>query len=195
MDFRLSTVKYLKLLFWISIVSLVRVALSGVLIYGIGQWIDHGITLCKILCLFRLADSRHRYHRAAQFLTVSLALDVFADVLVIVQYFHVELLFWLQYLLPVIAGLLLFAAMYLEYAAHSSLAAESDPRFPRKWMALCAARIAVIAVSYPCAYLSTTLLMTVPVAGTIVMYLPTVLAGLLSLVYLEYLRRTIAYLK
>ena len=192
---RLSTVKYLKILFWISIASLVRVALTGVLILGIGQWIDHGITLCKVFCLFRLAESRSRYSQAAKLLSVSLALDVAADLLVLVRYFHIELLFWLQYLLPAIAGVLLFGAMFIECGEHGRLAVDADPAFPRKWNMLCLARIAVIAVSYPCAYLATNLLMSVPIVYTIVMYLPTVLAGLLSLVYLEYLHRTIRYLE
>lgn len=192
---RLSTVKYLKLIFWLSVASLVRVALTWVLVFGIGQWIDHGITLCKVFCLIRLSDSRHRYHQAAKFLSVSLALDVFADALVLVEYFHIELLFWLQYLLPAMAGVLLFVAMFMECGAHGSLVVETDPAFPRKWNVLCLARIAVIAVSYPCAYLSNHLLISVPIAGAVVMYLPTVVAALLSLVYLEYLRRTIGYLK
>lgn len=192
---RLNTVKNLKILFWLSIASLVRVALTWVLVLGIGQWIDHGITLCKVLCLFRLSDSGHRYHRAAKFLSVSMALDVAADALVLVNYFRMELLLWLQYVLPVFAGVLLFASMFMECGAHGSLVAEADPAMLRKWNRLCVARVVVIALSAPCAYLATYLLMSLPVAAAVVMYLPTVAAALLSLVYLEYLRRTIAYLE
>lgn len=194
-DSRLATVKYLKILFWLSVASLARVALTWVLVFGIGQWIDHGITLGKVLCLFRLHNSRSRYSQAARFLLGSLILDVIADVLVLVEFFHLELLLMLQYLLPAVAGVLLFVAMFTECATHGSLVSDADSALPRKWNRLCFARMAVIAVSYPCAYLSTHLLMAVPIVGTVVMYLPTVAAAILSLVYLEYLRRTIAYLK
>ena len=63
------------------------------------------------------------------------------------------------------------------------------------WNRLCIARVAVITLSYPCAYLATHLQMSAPIPAAVLMYLPTVAAALLSLVYLEYLRRTIAYLE
>ena len=115
--------KWLRGMFYISIVSLVKSAMGFLPISfgGTGDWISRGIMLVMVVCLLKLTPLNARYRKAGIFRAGMLACALFT-----------ALLFG-SLLLTLAASVFSILSVYQEYRAHEEVTAEMNPALSRSW--------------------------------------------------------------
>ena len=116
-------VKWLRVLFYIAIVSLVNSVVDyfPFIPASISTWVSRGIMAATVFCMLQLAWKNKRYKKAAIFRAVMLGCALFTSFL------------FGSYLLTIAASVCSFLAVYQEYTAHSELVAAKNTVLSRKW--------------------------------------------------------------
>lgn len=175
-------VKWLKILFYAHIASLVVSVVSGVSDLDT-SWISWIITVAAAVCLFRLAPVNGRYRKAAVLSAVMIGCSVLNMVL------------QLGTVLTLAASVCSLIAVYQEYSAHSELVEQQDSKLSRQWHSLFNLQIIVGVLS---GFVSVVVVLLVAMLELDTAGLPTIIVGALTVVqiildaiYLIYINRTI----
>jgi hypothetical protein len=180
---RNNTTKWLQYLLYVGIAALVNSLLGILGLSGLSRWIGLAVNGVTVYLLFMLAGSNPRYKTAAIFYAIALASGFISNLI-----------------LGLVRSVCGIVAQYQEYHAHGELIEEQDPKLADKWGSLFGLEIAVTFVGI----LLTGLVVGVLAAVTnmseaaitpIVTVFVAVMGVGLNLLYLSYLKRTIALLE
>ena len=180
---RNDTVKWLRYLLYVGIAALVNSLLGFCGLSGLSRWIGLAVSGATVYLLFMLAGSNPRYKTAAICYAVALAGGLISNAIV--------------GLAGSICGMV---ATYQEYHAHGELIEERDPKLADKWNTLFGLEIALTFVGILLMGLLVGLLaaatsMSEAAIVPIITIIVAVLGVGLNLLYLNYLKRTIALLE
>ena len=180
---RNNTVQWLQYLLYVAIATLINSLLGLLGLNGLSHWVNLAISGATVYLMFMLAGSNPRYKTAAICYAVALAGGLISNAIV--------------GLAGSICGIV---ATYQEYHAHGELIGERDPKLADKWNSLFGLELALTFVGV----LLMGLLVGLLVAATnmseaavvpIITIIVAVLGVGLNLLYLSYLKRTIALLE
>ncbi len=179
-------VKWLRVLMYIAIVSLVNSAGNFLPFVpaAITTWISRGILVAVIVCMFQLAPANARYKKAGIMRGIVLGSTLITTFV------------YASSILNLAASILSIIAVYQEYNAHSELVADRDSKLSGKWQSLFMwGLIAGILVGFGSA--ATVLILTLMESD--VVRLTAVIVGILSipqmildLVHMLYLKKMIS---
>ncbi len=180
---RNDTVKWLQYLMYVGIAALVNALLGIIGLNRLTGWIGLAINVATIYLLFMLSGSNSRYKTAAIWRAVSLAGGLISNAI-----------------LGLVASICGIVAQYQEYHAHGELVADRDPKLEDKWSSLFGMEIAVTVVGILLTGLAVGTLaaltdMSEDAITPIVTILVAVLSVGLEVLYLSYLKKTIALLE
>lgn len=118
--------KWLRVLMYISVVSLVNAAANYVpfIPAALTTWISRGVTIAMVICMFQLAPVNARYRKAGILRAVMLICTL------ITAFVHASSI------LTFTASILSIVAVYQEYNAHSELVSDQDAKLAGKWHSL-----------------------------------------------------------
>jgi hypothetical protein len=167
----------------VSIAALVNSLLGICGLESLSRWIGLAISAATVYLLFMLAGSNSRYKTAAIFYAVALAGGLIGNAIVS--------------LAGSVCGIV---AQYQEYHAHGELIEQRDPKLADQWNTLFGLEIALTFVGILLTGLVVGILaavtnMSEAVITPIVTIFIAVLAAALRVLYLSYLKRTIALLE
>ena len=178
-----NTTKWLQYLYYVALVSLIITVLGIIGLSGLTRWIGLAINAATIYLLFQLTGANPRYKTSAIFYVAALAAGFINNAL-----------------LGLVGSICGLVAQYQEYHAHGELIEEKDPKLADKWNSLFALELAVTFVGI----LLTGLLVGSLAAITkldvawITVIITVIIAAMgvgLSLLYLRYMKNTIALLE
>lgn len=120
------TARWLKIIMYIGIVSLINSFLSiqPFVSLGFTTWISRGIMLAMAVCMIKMAPIHQRYCKAGIYRGIMLVLTL------------ITAFVFTSSLLTIAASVLSIMAVYQEYSAHSDLVANMDPKLSRNWQNL-----------------------------------------------------------
>ena len=178
-----NTTKWLQYLLYVGIAALVNSLLGIVGLSALARWIGLAINAATVYLLFMLVGANPRYKTAAICYAVALAGGLTSNAIV--------------GLAGSICGIV---AAYQEYHAHGELIEERDPKLADKWNSLFGLELALTFVGILLMGLLAGLLVAVTnmSEATVVPIITIIVAVLgvgLNLLYLSYLKRTIALLE
>lgn len=126
MERRTHTVKWLRVLSWVAVASLVNSILNWIPAVpgNITTWISRGIMAAAAFCMFQLAPDGVSYQRAGFSRLVMLGCALVTSFL------------FGSYALTGLAFVASLIAVYQEYYAHSQLVSEADGVLSRNWYGL-----------------------------------------------------------
>ena len=184
--------KYLRSLFYTQIAYMVITAINAVTYLDrITAWVNKGITIIGIWCLFQLPKANLRYRtasitRAGALICGLLTLPVNTSGL------------GLSSLLMLVGSLCTWITDYQEYHGHSEVAAQWDEKLAKKWKDLFIWEVVVALGTSVFSVFGTVMLMAADMLSdtitTVTILLTTVLGLVLEGLYLVYMKRTLALL-
>ena len=178
-----NATKWLRYLLYVGIAALVNSLLGLTGLGGLSRWIGFAISAAALYLMFRLAGSNGRYLRAVLFAGAALILNILG-----IQQLA---------LATSICGIV---GQYQEYLAHSELIAGQDPKLAAKWGSLFWLQfgvelITVLLLGLVVGVLVAAANMEVAVVTSLITMIVAVLSVILKVLYLVYLKRTIALLE
>ena len=185
--------KYLRILFYTQIAYMVITCINALTHWdSITAWVNKGITVIGIWCLFQLLKVNPRYRtaaitRAGALICGLLTLPVNTSGL------------GLSSILMLVGSLCTWITDYQEYHGHSEVAAQWDEKLAKKWKDLFVWEVVVALGTSVFSVFGTVMLMAADMLSdtitTVVILLSTVLGLLLEGLYLIYMKRTLALLE
>ena len=179
-------VKWLRVLMYIVIVSLVNSALNFLpfIPAAVTTWVNRGIMVAVIISMLQLAPANERYKKAGIMRAVMLICTL------------ITAFVYASSILSLAASILSIIAVYQEYNAHSELIADKDTKLSGKWHSLFTwGLIAGILVGFG----STVTVLILTLLESEVVRLTAIIVGILSipqmildLVYMLYLKSMIS---
>ena len=186
----LQSIKWLRILIYIAIVSIVNTLLSylPLIPWKITNLISLAIVAVMVISLLRLGTVNRRYRKAAIFRCG------FLTCLVVTSYLTTSTIISLA------ASVLSILAVYQEYAAHAELIGEHDGSLSGKWHSLFIWSIAASVLISVTSMATVLLILFVDMADGTAAFISGVVIALLNLiqciinvVYITYLNRMIQY--
>lgn len=185
--------KWLGMLFYIQIASMVITAVNAVThLDNIIAWVNKGITLSVIWCLFQIKDVSPRYRTAAitkagVLICGLLTLPVNTSGL------------GLSSILMLVGSACSWITAYQEYHGHGELVAEADKKLAKKWNDLFVWEVAIALGTSMISIIGTTVMVVTGVLTdtitTVLIALFTILGLALEGLYLFYMKRTLKLLE
>ncbi len=178
-----DTVKWLKYLLYVGIAALVNSLLGIFGLGGLSRWIGLALGAATLYLMFRLIGSNGRYQKAVLFSGVSLVISL------------------LNIQLVALAGsICAIVGQYQEYLAHGELIADRDPKLAEKWSGLFWLQfgvelITVLLMGLIVGILVAAANMEAAVVTALITVIAAVLSVILKVLYLSYLKKTIALLE
>lgn len=183
------TVKWLRVLMYIGVVSLLNTILNFLPIIpsAVTTWVSRGVLAVTIYAMLQMAPLHERYQKAGIFRAVMIACTL------------VSAIVDASSLITLAVSIFSILAVYQEYSAHSALTANLDPELSRKWHSLFNWGIlASILVSFG-SFIAVMIISMTEAAAALV---PSLIVGLLSIpqividvVYLKYLKKMTSLLR
>ena len=178
-----NTTKWLRYLLYVGIAALVNSLLGVMGLGGLSRWLGYAVSAAALYLMFRLAGSNGRYLRAVLFAGAALLLNILG-----IQQLA---------LATSICGIV---GQYQEYLAHSELIAGRDSKLAAKWSSLFWLQFAVELITVLLLGLAVGILvaaanMEVAVVTSLITMIIAVITLILKVLYLSYLKRTIALLE
>ena len=178
-----NTTKWLQYMYYAALASLISSVLSIIGLSGLTRWITLAINAATVYLLFQLVSANPRYKTAAIFYAVALAAGLISSTI-----------------LSLVGSICGIVASYQEYHAHGELIEEKDPKLADKWHSLFALELAVAGLGIVLSglLLGTLMAITQLSEALIVSIIAVILAAMglgLSLLYLRYMKSTIALLE
>ena len=185
--------KYLRILFYTQIAYMVITCINAVTYLDrITAWVNKGITIIGIWCLFQLPKVNLRYRtaaitRAGALICGLLTLPVNTSGL------------GLSSILMLVGSTCTWITDYQEYHGHSEIAAQWDKKLAKKWRDLFVWEVVVALGTSIVSVFGTIILaatgMLTDTITTVVILLTTVLGLVLEGLYLVYMKRTLALIE
>ena len=177
-------IKWLHFLFLVQIAGVVISALSAVQeLSSVLSWFSRMVSVCTIVCLFKMAAVNKRYQNAAIFLCITVGGGVVS-------------VFIGNTILSLIVSICSIITAYQEFAAHSDITADKDPVLSRRWHSLFFWQLVIGLLG---GFLSVTGVMLgvfagaeIPVITSAVLLFVTVMNVIIKIIYLKYLSKTIS---
>ena len=178
-----NTTQWLQYLLYACIAALVSSLLGIFGLNGLARWINLAVDAVTVYLLLQLTGSNPRYKKAAIFYAVALVGGLINNVF-----------------LGLAVSICGIVAQYQEYHAHGELIVDRDPKLADRWNSLFGLEIAVVFIGT----MLTGILVGVLVAMTnmdqaVIVNITTVFVAILgvglSILYLNYLKRTIQILE
>lgn len=178
-----NTVQWLQYLLYVGIATLINSILGIFGLSGLSRWIGLAISGATVYLMFMLAGTNPRYKTAAICYLVVLASNLISAAG-----------------LALVGSICGMVATYQEYHAHGELIQERDSKLADQWNTLFGLEIALTIVGILLTGLLVGILaaatnLTVELVTPVVTVLVAVLGVGLNLLYLSYLKRTIALLE
>lgn len=185
--------KWLRVLFYAQIAYMAITAINAVTRWdSITAWVNRGITLTVIWCLFQIREINPRYRTAAitrvgAFLCGLLTLPVNTSGL------------GLSSILMLVGSVCSWITAYQEYHGHGELVAEADEKLAKKWNDLFVWEIVVALATSVLSIVGTTFMvatgMLTATVTTVLIAVSTVIGLVLEGLYLQYMKQTLKLLE
>lgn len=181
------TVKWLKVLMVIAIVSLVNSFLSIQPFFplGITTWISRALMLAMAISMIKMAPIHPRYQKAGIYRCAMLALTLIAAFIFASSF------------LTIAASVLSIMAVYQEYSAHSELVDEFDPKLSQKWHSLfnwgIVAAVLVGFASFVAAMLAVMMQFDSLNMSAVIVGILSIPQFIIDVIYLRYIGKMIGY--
>lgn len=185
--------KYLRILLYTQIAYMVITCVNAVThLDRITAWVNKGITVIGIWCLFQLPSVNPRYRaaaitRAGALICGLLTLPVNTSGL------------GLSSILMLVGSLCTWVTDYQEYHGHSEIVAQWDEKLAKQWKDLFVWEVVVALGTSAVSFFGTVILaatgMLTDTITTVVIFLTTVLGLVLEGLYLIRMRRTLALIE
>lgn len=181
-----STIKWLRILIYIEIVSLVNTVINYVPIVpaAFTTLVSRGALIAVTVCMFQLASVNERYKKAAILRTVMVCCSLLTAYL------------FSSTILVLAASVFSLLAVYQEYNAHAELVAEKDPILSVKWHSLfywgIVASLVVSLGSIAATLLVAMMDMDAARASAIIVSILSIPQFVIDVVYIRYLKKSIA---
>ena len=185
--------KWLRMLFYIQIASMVLVVINALTyLDSITVWVNRAITVATVWCLFQLNAVNPRYRTSA----ITKAGVLICGLLTLPT--NTSGL-GLSSSLMLVGSICSWVTAYQEYHAHSEVVAEADEKLAKKWNGLFALEIAVAIGTSIISIIGTTIMVVTGVLTdtitTVLIGASTVLGLSLEGLYLLYMKRTLKLLE
>ena len=188
-------VKWLKILFWVQIVSAAVGLLSNIPgLDPVGLWLGYGMEAALFVVLFQMSAVNRRYRKAAVLTIVSLACLLLNTLLIV----NLPIMNFLGTLVTLAASLCAIIAGYQEYYGHAEMIEPLDRKLAGKWHSLFVWEI-VLGLLGGFASMVTTLVLAftggAEIAATVVVLLINGLSIVIRVIYLVLIGRMIGLLE
>ena len=193
MEYKELLKKWLRVLFYINLISMIQTVVESVTNLGIvGQWITKILAVVTFWCFFQLKDTNPRYRKAAIFSALVFICGLIMPATRTASFGITSAL--------VLAGSTFgWIVSYQVYHAHGEIAAQWDAKLGKKWSNLFTWEILVsLAVSAVSVFGTTLLIAMDNLSGsltTVILVLSTILNLFLEGLYLLYMVQTLKLLE